>query len=162
MKYIFLDVDGVLNSQEFLLSEDGRRCHTLDETRIKLLGKLCYEEGAVVVLSSSWRIGWMHFTPGGRDSYTATLSHLFHRHGIRVVGCTQINGNLTRKQEILAYVGNYLQRYDAWVAIDDEDLGLDKQRFVKTDFYKGKGLEEFHIPLIKEALNLTQEEEWGF
>ena len=161
MKYIFLDIDGVLNSQEYLLSDRGRCTHTLDESRVRLLAKIVHETEAAIVLSSSWRIGWTRCVATKGDSYTLALRQLFNKYGIVVVGCTQINGADSRKEEIYNYVTNYLQKYDSWVAIDDEDLQIPEPRFVKTSFYEGKGLEEFHLPAIRHALNITIEEEWN-
>ena len=162
MKYIFLDIDGVLNSYEFLISDRSRCCHTLDESRVKLLAEIVHETGAAIVLSSSWRVGWLHTADRVRtDSYTAALKALFNRYDITVVGCTQLYNADSREEEIYNYVKNYLTKYDSWVAIDDENLHISEPRFVKTDLYKGKGLEEFHLPLIRKALNLTIEQEWN-
>ena len=60
MKVIFLDVDGVLNSDEYFekirdLEIDGIESE-VDVDKIKLLKKAIEETGAKVVLSSSWRL----------------------------------------------------------------------------------------------------------
>jgi len=57
MKAIFLDVDGVLNTdmtQE--LTSDGW-CFVEDEL-VKNLAKIVKETGAIIILSSSWRDEW--------------------------------------------------------------------------------------------------------
>lgn len=59
MKVIFLDVDGVLNSDEYFdkirnLNIEGIECE-IDIEKIRLLKKAIDETGAKVVLSSSWR-----------------------------------------------------------------------------------------------------------
>ena len=59
MKVIFLDIDGVLNSDEYLdriknLDIKGIE-REIDVEKIKLLKKAIDETGAKVVLSSSWR-----------------------------------------------------------------------------------------------------------
>lgn len=62
MKVIFLDFDGVLNSHEFMRArqEDILDCRresdALDPEAIARLNRLVAETGAVVVVSSSWRI----------------------------------------------------------------------------------------------------------
>lgn len=161
MRYIFLDIDGVLNSKEYLLSDQGRCTHTLDESRVKLLAEIVHETEAVIVLSSSWRIGWMRSADRiHTDSYTAALKALFNKYDITVVGCTQIYNADSRREEIYNFVRNYLARHDSWVAIDDEQLNIPEPRFVKTDFYAGRGLESFHLPMIRHALNITIEQEW--
>lgn len=59
MKVIFLDIDGVLNSDEYFdktknLNIEGIR-RDIDVEKIELLKKAIDETGAKVVLSSSWR-----------------------------------------------------------------------------------------------------------
>lgn len=59
MKVIFLDIDGVLNSDEYFdkiknLDIQGIE-QEIDIEKIKLLKKAINETGAKVVLSSSWR-----------------------------------------------------------------------------------------------------------
>ena len=59
MKVIFLDVDGVLNSDEYFDKiKNVNICgieSEIDVEKIKLLKKAVDETGANVVLSSSWR-----------------------------------------------------------------------------------------------------------
>lgn len=59
MKVIFLDVDGVLNSDEYFDKIKGLNIvgieNEVDVSKIKLLKKAIQETGAKVVISSSWR-----------------------------------------------------------------------------------------------------------
>lgn len=59
MKVIFLDVDGVLNSDEYIHKVIKKKINgiesEIDVEKIKLLKKAVDETGANVVLSSSWR-----------------------------------------------------------------------------------------------------------
>lgn len=59
MKVIFLDVDGVLNSDEYFEETKGLNLQgiyqDIDVEKIKLLKKAVDETGAKVVLTSSWR-----------------------------------------------------------------------------------------------------------
>ncbi len=59
MKVIFLDVDGVLNSDEYFEKTKGLNLQEIyqdiDVEKIKLLKKAVDETGAKVVLTSSWR-----------------------------------------------------------------------------------------------------------
>lgn len=52
MKVIFLDVDGVLNSNQRRLEIGGE---SLEEEKVKLLSMIIRRTGAVVVLHSGWR-----------------------------------------------------------------------------------------------------------
>ncbi len=59
MKVIFLDIDGVLNSDEYFDKIKNNNIQgiqsKIDVEKIKLLKKVVNETGAKVVLSSSWR-----------------------------------------------------------------------------------------------------------
>ncbi len=59
MKVIFLDIDGVLNSIKFdrLRMRDGRS-DFIDESRLPLLKQIVDSTGAVIVLSTTWRVHW--------------------------------------------------------------------------------------------------------
>jgi hypothetical protein len=53
---IFLDFDGVLNSQLYFMRKD-RKGEPIDENVVKLLNILCEDTKALVVVSSTWRLG---------------------------------------------------------------------------------------------------------
>lgn len=59
MKVIFLDVDGVLNSDEYFNSIKDKKINTIenqiDINKVKLLKQAVNTTGAKLVLSSSWR-----------------------------------------------------------------------------------------------------------
>jgi hypothetical protein len=69
-KYIFLDVDGVLNHELFYIEKHQHIRHKehedkgeeydlgdIDEEKIKLLNNLIKDTGAKVIISSCWRLG---------------------------------------------------------------------------------------------------------
>ncbi len=64
MKVIFLDFDGVLNSEEFFImshhSADDKKGWTetddFDPYAVKLLNQITKATGAKIVISSAWRI----------------------------------------------------------------------------------------------------------
>ena len=58
MKVIFLDVDGVLNSQQLFEKCEDDQLISVDEDNIKNLKTIVDATGAKIVLSSSWRYGW--------------------------------------------------------------------------------------------------------
>lgn len=152
MRYIFLDVDGVLNNQPYLLATHDRM--HIDERSVKALGKICRKLKAKVVISSSWRIGWNNGGPR-----VTHLRNLLAKYKIEVVGLTTTNSYLKREEQIITYVCNNFGCSDSWVAIDDEELQLSNRRFVKTDFY-GDGLTMKHYKLIRTALKYTIKQEW--
>lgn len=154
MRYIFLDIDGVLNNQAFLLASDKNATLTIDENAVKTLGKICRKLKAKVVISSAWRVGWHNGGPR-----TTRLRELFAKYKIEVVGLTATDYQYTRSEQIIMYVCNHFGCSDSWVAIDDEELQLSSRRFVKTDFY-GDGLTMKHYKAIRDALKYTIKEEW--
>ena len=54
MKVIFLDVDGVLNSQQLFEKCEDDQLISVDEDNIKNLKTIVDATGAKIVLSSSW------------------------------------------------------------------------------------------------------------
>lgn len=60
MKVIFLDVDGVLNSDEYIdqmIKENVKGIEKeIDANKVRLLKRAVDETGAIVVLTSSWRL----------------------------------------------------------------------------------------------------------
>lgn len=81
MKVIFLDVDGVLNSNRrcFEISEG----EYLDEEKVKLLSKIILETGAAVVLHSGWRF-WFNEALEPMRKEASDFSSLFGKYGIRL------------------------------------------------------------------------------
>ena len=65
MKVIFLDIDGVLNYMDFWykrrleFEKTGKFGPSFDEEKIKILSEIVSETGAKIVLSSTWRGGFV-------------------------------------------------------------------------------------------------------
>jgi hypothetical protein len=55
-KIIFLDFDGVLNSQLYYKTK-GKEDVSIDENSVELLNELCSKTDASVVVTSTWRLG---------------------------------------------------------------------------------------------------------
>lgn len=103
---VFLDIDGVLNQLQ------GN--YFLDKKCIENLGKLCKEIKGIVVLTSSWRLGYTNV--GKCSPQIEELRKLFREQNISILGRTLDLGD--RSEEIKKYiethnVGNY-------VIIDDD------------------------------------------
>ena len=159
-KIIFLDVDGVINSDQF-----ARWCHEnrdflkaggsnhISPQLVEKVIKICDTTGASIVLSSSWRL-W---------SLGQTLKNLSSKRDLRpilerLVGITRRTDERFRGEEIKHFleccktgyfyteVGEQLsdERYTfstnpRYVIIDDDSDMLDEQlqNFVQTDFLVG-------------------------
>ena len=161
-KLIFLDVDGVLNSDEF-----ARWCHEHPEfkknggyhqispTLVGRVIKICEATGAKIVLSSSWRL-W---------NFEQTVKNLSSKRDLRpildnMVGITQRTEDRWRGQEIKYFLNDCRKNHfnsvtEGWnplirpteritnfpkfVIIDDDADMLEEQLpfFIQTDFITG-------------------------
>lgn len=111
MKVIFLDVDGVLNSDEYFdkiknLDIDGIQSE-VDVEKIKLLKRTIDETGSKVVLTSSWR-----YTRNAQE-----LKKLLLEFGISTDSTPFIQNK--RGLEIKQYLSEHLDVED-FVIVDDE------------------------------------------
>lgn len=152
MNYIFLDIDGVLNSEPFLLEQvranpNRKFVRMIDEKAVEVLAKACRWFNAVVVISSSWRVGWH------RDSeHILELKDLLNKYNIKVVGLTTVNGD-DRGQQIWEYIDHHLVSSDSYVILDDDPVEDHPDfRFVNTSFKEG--LLEAHLEKIEASLKI--------
>lgn len=154
MKIIFLDIDGVLNSnryEDFLLSHNecpfDEYGALFDPKCIRALDRLILTSEAKIVISSSWkdkRIRKDAFSilkkmwknrnlPGEILDVTPTLTPncLLREYGIT-------NTTAWKGYEIDQWLRSSIQ-YHSYIIIDDEDIVLDYQRpfFIMTDGYDG-------------------------
>lgn len=131
MKIVFLDIDGVLNSNKYLqslryakkLSEGaGFLDRSLDDTAIRMVNYLCGITGARVVISSTWRES-KDCIPTLRRNGLNTYVH----------GQTpEIHGG-SRGEEIQAWLDE--NKWDKYVILDDDTDMLDRQQeyFVRVN-----------------------------
>ena len=131
-KVIFLDIDGVLNSNFWNNSHsieisEGRY---VDEDKVLLLAELVKETGAIIIMHSGWRF-WFDEELRPTRKEANYLADMFERVGLRIGGVTP---DLTteeirrtkkfskvKAEEILAWIGGHPDT-DRWVVIDDLDL----------------------------------------
>lgn len=118
MKVIFLDIDGVLNtnSDREILND-----------KVKLLSELVSKTGADVVLSSSWRYGWNQPELNKPGTRIYRLKQLLKNNCI-VIKDT-IGLDLTKSMQIKNYLNtNMISNY---IVLDDEPI--DAGNLVKTN-----------------------------
>ena len=129
-KYIFLDVDGVLNNYT---------SHTiLDDTNVRMFKELCDALGDVnIVITSSWRL----FEDAMND-----LRDCFMEYNIPLwVGMTTDNRKLQREDQVLMYMNEYDIQEDEIVILDDIYFFKQlKHRFVNTSMKTGLTIEDVH------------------
>lgn len=139
MRVVFLDIDGVLNSEDFYvrrhnLIKNGlcKENSHIDPRSVEYLNEITDATDAVIVLSSSWRFD------RGIESLLAIA-------GVkaRIIGKTPYANSRHRGTEINKWLvenGNSVENY---VILDDDDDFLDCQRphLVQTNA-GGKGLDK--------------------
>ncbi len=148
-KVIFLDIDGVLNSNFW--NEDHQKEISdgkyIDPEKVQLLAKLVKKSGASIILHSGWRF-WFGSNLKPLRSEAEYLVSLFSNEGISVSGMTpDLTTDEIRKtkkfskvkaDEILMWLKNRPDVY-SWVVLDDLELHNDKieKHQVRTDAEHG-------------------------
>ncbi len=142
MNVVFLDIDGVLNSNSFDNEKNDDRI--MDPTRLELLKELLDEVEAEVVLTSSWRTMWAPH----EDLCMGSGKKLFREFaelGIYIYDKTPslFDG---RAQEIKEWLGENPET-ESFVILDDIAFGWEDldPYVVKTNYRIGRGLEKRHI-----------------
>lgn len=131
-KVIFLDIDGVLNSNFWNDSHqreisDGT---LIDSEKIKLLGELVRRTDAGIVLHSGWKY-WFDSELEPLRTESERLKTLLSQEGLTINSVTPDHAteeikrdkkfSLIKAEEILAWLDDH-KEIDQWVVIDDLDL----------------------------------------
>ena len=139
MKVIFLDIDGVLNSDEYLDKVKNSDIQgierDIDVEKVKLLKRAIDETGARVVLSSSWR--WY------KESREKIKEQL-QKHNLKFIDITptRTDKTLKREEEIQIWLDSHPEVVN-YVILDDEKISCEsmKKHHVKTTFSRGLTIE---------------------
>ena len=123
MRVLFLDFDGVLNSDKYNSERDWRTQGNIDETRLPLLRRIIDETGAVIVLSTSWREHWdpdlARCAPGWRPT-----GELLARYGMKILDRTpKYGGGYDRDLEVRAWLAAHEDEVESFVILDDLRFG---------------------------------------
>jgi len=137
MKVLFLDIDGVLNSREYM-KKIGRG-DVIDPRCVLYLNEVINTTNCNIVVSSAWRN--IHTWP--------ELLAILEDNGVNVktfIGKTpdRFHQFKTRGDEIIEWIEDYSIRNDVdltYAVVDDELTGLEKviHRTVKTSFTDPNG-----------------------
>jgi hypothetical protein len=135
VKVVFLDIDGVLNSHDWFNVTDTRRDSPeypeshFDPKPVSLLNEITDRTGAVIVVSSTWRLG-------------RSVSEL--RELLKSVGVTGYVTDKTphlggpRGHDIYTWLQRPTGHVEAYVILDDDsDMDPLARRHVKTTFDHG-------------------------
>lgn len=139
-KYIFLDIDGVLNSEHTLDDRSTSNASIICDQYLEHLRKIVEETDAKLVLSSSWRVYFSSTIDDPEHSYGIQLVQALAKHNLKLHDATPfIKGPFSNERglEIKAYIEKH--NITNYIIIDDEEFSdfkthLDMSRFVQTTF----------------------------
>jgi hypothetical protein len=134
-KLIFLDFDGVLNS-DLSVSQLGTR-YKFWPASVKALNQLLSVSGALIVISSTWREHWT------LKENAASLERAGLLRG-RVVGKTCVSEG-ARGRQVDSWLKSAPYPVESFVILDDkDDMEMHRERLVQVDPSVGLGVEEGH------------------
>lgn len=142
MSVIFLDVDGVLNSD--YSTSKCRNVIGIDDDKVERLKRIVDATGAVIVLVSSWKETWSANDKDGQDEYANYLDNKLRRQKLKVLDKTFDRG-VNRGHGILQWYSH--KNVDRYIVIDDEV-------FPDYDVYGVKN----HLVLTDPEVGLTDED----
>ena len=136
-KYIFLDIDGVLNSEH---TWDNKMSNCISDQYLKNLKHIVEETEAKLVLSSSWRIYFGKNINDPRNIIAIYLVNSLKKHNLKLHDMTPFvkeEFSNERGLEIKTYIDQH--KIKDYVVIDDEEFSdfrthLDMSRFIQTNF----------------------------
>ena len=110
MKYLFLDVDGVLNT-----SSSWNIRYQLNKKLVSNLAMIVKKTDAKLVLSSTWRYGWDNDAPSPQIT---KLKEYLKEAGIYIEDITPVLQGRSRDTEINRYL--YFHPCDKYIVVDDD------------------------------------------
>lgn len=168
MKIIFLDVDGVLNSNDYYKSLEDTHGYDkdIDLEKVKLLKEIVDATGAEIVLSSTWRI----LRETDESPALATFVHLenvLKEHGMEIKDYTPVIKGI-RPLEIATYLEDLDKRITRednieainFISLDDDFTVKDYENedlydcLIQTSYWKSPGgLQTEHVEKAIKILN---------
>lgn len=150
MNIIFLDIDGVLNCQEFYeerskpdydwaKATEEHPLHELCPKRIGWLNELCQEVNAKVVISSTWRGSGIEYCRENLSKRGATFEIIDVTPWLMHEGCVRGNEILQWIKANKDLLGCYYSEFYTYAIIDDDSdmLLWQREHFFQTDNYSG-------------------------
>lgn len=125
-KLLFLDVDGVLNSQEYIINHRNER-YPIDPQKVSLVHEIQQKTGCLIIISSLWR-----WSQGSLDA--------LRNSGIDYYGITPY-GKMSgfRGKDIENYCNQMSNRIERIAILDDDSdfYSYQKKALFQTSFKQG-------------------------
>lgn len=153
-KFIFLDVDGVLNSMPYC----ERTGMELNPENIRRLKEIVDTTGARIVLSSTWKQIWDNTGKDAKDM-RFRLTHALDEYRLFIDAFTPNLPTGFRPEEIKQFLESYQHAHPeeiiTWISLDDDygdedyqsvgfETGLIRTRFFCKSEYEG-GIQDVHV-----------------
>lgn len=163
LKVIFLDIDGVLNSEKYYTEHlEDMMENPVDRECVRRLKSIVEATGAKIVISSSWRTGWSR-NPEQLDELCRKLVEALAEYDLEIYDRTCILNNGERGKEIRLWLKNAPEKVKSFVILDDNDFHWKKHRLLKkwvpTDYSEGGLLEQ---DVEKAVKILNDRRRWGW
>ena len=156
MKVIFLDIDGVLNSDKWY-HERSDRADEIDETTLPYLKWIVIETGAKIVLSSSWR------KLGKQNPDYLELLRILAAYGLEIYSETPRYScyGKRRGHEIMEWIDARDNEVESIVILDDDSDMCELMPFlVHLNWKRERGLGKKHAKAAIELLNSNKFKEF--
>lgn len=126
MKVIFLDIDGVMNtdfSESYVKADNGWTYIGIDNSKVKELKRIVDTTGAEIVLSSDWRYA---FEVGAYKQEVHTCKYLnnkLRKQGLKIYDKTPDIAKFERGLEISTWLDKHPEVTD-YVILDDHSFAI--------------------------------------
>ncbi len=136
MKVLFLDIDGVLNTERYIKT-CGHYGVVIDPELMKNVKRIVDITGAKIVLTTSWREFWEENKSSVHEN-GKEIDRIFARHDLEVYSKTPTLPFIGREAEIRDWLNNHPE-VTTFAAVDDMFLSAYflEGHFVKTSNYIG-------------------------
>ncbi len=149
-KFIFLDIDGVLNcnnTSELFLGMTG-----IEDRLVEKLSAIVKATGAEIVLVSTWRDYWEPQEKEKQDAEGTYLDQKFMEHGIHISDKTDPNWLYKRGEGIKEWLKD--KNVESFIILDDEphdykELNLEKHWIQTYDVNDGGITDEDVVKTIR-------------
>ena len=180
MKVIFLDIDGVLNTQQTFMKiyeewkKTGERRTEIDLERVGFLKEIVAATDAKIVLSSSWRSA-LKIVDGKMESSRPKMIDLikiFTEYDLTIYDVTPNDNKRWRENEIKAWLEE--NDVESFIILDDDSYDLQSflhKELIKTSLTKDDemvtnmepitGLCKEHVEEAIKILNHTKKKSLG-